>query len=302
MNRKIIVLSLSVIAAACERSKAGSPAEMAASDSVRSLSTQLAQARAVSASQDSVLQGVKETTQLIDEIDQELMKVKGLRNVVRKASNGGEGPTDPRVQARDRLLTRVREVTRLLAINRARVKALTASGDSLSTRAAGLAQTISTLEQMAERQRGEIVQLTQAVDSLRTFGAIAVAQRDAVTDTAKTLRKENNTVYYVVGTKDELVKRGVITEEGARRFLLFGGRTVIPARSLDTTLFTSIDKFADVDIPLKNGSRGVHIISRHDHSLVELPKAADGKSVNAVHIKDPAQFWSASKYLIILEG
>ncbi|MDQ6830397.1 MAG: hypothetical protein M3081_16180 [Gemmatimonadota bacterium] len=301
MNRKVIVLSLSIIAAACERSKAGSPPDMAASDSVRTLSIQLAQAKAVAVQQDSVLQGVKETTQLIDEIDKELSKVKGLKGGVRKAGNG-EGPTDPRVQARDRLLTRVHEVTRLLAINRARVKALTASGDSISARATGLEQTISSLEQMAERQRGEIAQLTQAVDSLRNFGQKVVAERDAVIDTAKTLRKEINTVYYVIGTKDELIKRGLITEEGARRFLLFGGRTVIPARGVDTTLFTSIDKFADVDIPLRNGSRGVQIISRHDHSLVELPKTPDGKSANTMHIKNPTQFWSASKFLIILEG
>ncbi|MEP6689681.1 MAG: hypothetical protein ABJD07_00925 [Gemmatimonadaceae bacterium] len=303
----VVLFGVIIVAlAACERSPAGSPAGSAAEigtpDSVKILNTQLAQAKAVSAQQDSLIRGVRDATQLLDQIDKELSRVKGLKGNVRRVSNRGEGPTDPRVQARDALLGKVREVTRLLAASRAHVKALSESKDSLTSRAAEYATTIASLEEMVMRQKSELAQLSLQLDSLKTTNAVVTAQRDAVTDTAKTLRREVNTVYYVVGTKDDLIKRGVITEEGAKRFLLFGGRTVIPSRKLDSTVFTSIDKFADVDIPVANEAKTVRIISRHDHTLVEIPKASNGKLEGKMHITNPAQFWAASKYLIVIEG
>jgi hypothetical protein len=42
------------------------------------------------------------------------------------------------------------------------------------------------------------------------------------------LTTEKNTAYYVIGTKDELVKQGILVEEGRKRFLLVGGRSVRP--------------------------------------------------------------------------
>ena len=66
----------------------------------------------------------------------------------------------------------------------------------------------------------------------------------ALTDTVGNLTAYKNTVYYAVGTKDELMKKGIVTKEGTK-FLVFGGSRLEPARNLNPDRFTAIDKTAE---------------------------------------------------------
>lgn len=286
---------------ACGQSSAEKAQQAAAADTIVLLRDHLDQMRVVAAQQDSVLLGVQESTALLDQIEQEISKVRNLRVPARRAS-AGEGPADPRLAARDQLLEKVQEVTRLLAANRARVRALSGQNDSLNTRVTMFEETLASLEGMVSRQRFEILALTETVDSLRTQNVRVASERDEALDTAATLRRENNTVFYVVGTKEELVRRGIIVSEGSRRFVLFGGKPLAPARTLDTSAFTAIDKFAQLDIPLRSAGRPYSIISRHDAGLVEVVPAVDGNGGGQLHIKSPTQFWGASRYLIIVQS
>ncbi len=65
------------------------------------------------------------------------------------------------------------------------------------------------------------------VDSLTLANATVTTEKVAVTDTMLGLRKQENTVFVVVGTKDELMKKGIIAEEGSK-FLFFGSKAMVP--------------------------------------------------------------------------
>src|SRR5207253_8899909 len=97
---------------------------------------------------------------------------------------------------------------------------------------------------------------------------------------------------------EELVRRGIVGAAGSRGFVVAGSRSVRPARTLDPTALTKIDRTVDRTIVLPAGK--YEIISR------QSPTAAtsvlkNGKVVaGVVTIDQPEQFWEASPFLIIV--
>jgi hypothetical protein len=114
------------------------------------------------------------------------------------------------------------------------------------------------------------------------------------------LTSYKNTVYYAVGTEDELKKRGIVTKEGSK-FLVFGGTRLEPARNLDPAVFTAIDKTQQTSIPLPRTDKKYKIVSRQSPSYLGSNVTKDGKVEGSVEISQPEEFWSASKYLILVQ-
>src|SRR5213076_1594929 len=90
--------------------------------------------------------------------------------------------------------------------------------------------TVGNLQSVIASQKTTIDLLT---DQVSTLSAENVALRDSL-----------STGYYIVGTRDELKKKGILTEHGGGRVLFVlwrTGKTLQPARNLDPSLFTAID-------------------------------------------------------------
>ncbi|HLB81880.1 MAG TPA: hypothetical protein VJJ54_02220, partial [Gemmatimonadales bacterium] len=177
-----------------------------------------------------------------------------------------------------------------------RIKELTTISDSLRN---DLAATMQNLQGVIENQKETIDALNQQVETL-------TAENLALKDTLENMSTISNTVYYVVGTKDELERKGVIQEEGGARFLFVlwkSGKTLVPARNLDPSEFTQADRRHFTELPLPEPDKEYRIVSRQDTSALDTPPDHDGKlSGHAVKIADTARFWANSKYLIIVEG
>jgi hypothetical protein len=300
MSRAPIYLLLGLTLVACEKIGSGGSTSAAAPDSISVLSTQLAQARAVSAQQDSLMQGFQQTTQLLADMDKELSKVKGLQSHL-PLNVKGEQNGDPQAAYRASLLGKVQEVTSLLNKSRARVASLNSQNHSMNAKLASYDSTITNLQAMLEQNKVDLAALNMRVDSLTTANTSLASTNAAIVDTVTDLRKVANTVYYVVGTKDDLKKRGIIVEEGSK-FLFFGHKALVPARKLDPSWFTPINKWDDTPIPLHITDKPYKVVSRQDPTLIEEAQGSDGKPTGELHVSQPAQFWGASKYLIIVEG
>jgi hypothetical protein len=293
-----VLLALAVFG--CEKIGSGGHTTAAAPDSIAVLSGQLAQARAVSAQQDSLMQGFQQTTQLLADMDKELSKVKGLQSHL-PLNVRGEGNGDPQAAYRASLLGKVQEVTALLAKSRSRVAALNAKNKELGSSVSQYEATIANLQSMLEQNKLDLAALNLRVDSLTTANSSLASSNAAIADTVTDLRKAANTVYYVVGTKSDLMKRGIVVEEGSK-FLFFGHKALVPARKLDPSAFTPINKWDDAPIALHIVDRPYKVVSRQDPTLIESAQSANGKPNGELHITEPAQFWGPSKYLIIVEG
>jgi hypothetical protein len=283
----LIMLAASVVA--CEKIGSGGGTSASKPDSITILNTKLAQ-----------VQGFQQTTQLLADIDKELSQVKGLKSHV-PLNSKGETPADPQAAYRASLVGKVQEVTALLNQSRARVRALSEKNAGLSAQVATYEATIAGLQQQIAQKEQEMIAAHIEIDSLTLANSQLTTTKEAVTDTMLTLRKQENTVYYIVGTKDELLKKGIIAEEGSK-FLFFGSKALVPARKLDPAAFTSMNKWDDVAIVLHITDKPYKVVSRQDPSLIEAGKDSTGKFNGELHITQPGDFWSTSKYLIIVEG
>jgi uncharacterized protein YeeX (DUF496 family) len=250
-----------------------------------------------SSDRDRLMQEVSENTRLVSEISRELARV----SIPAKQLKGLTSESPLRA-SRDTLISkiryitaRVRDVEPKLQQSEQRVRELTTLSDSLRDE---LAATMQNLQGVIDSQKETIEALTDQVDKLS-------AENLALKDTIDNMATEANTVYYVVGTKDELEQRGIVQETGGARFLFVlwkSGKTLVPARNLDPSNFTQADRRHFSELPLPSSAREYRIVSRQDVTALDTPPGEDGTITGRVRIADSARFWQNSKYLIIVEG
>jgi predicted nucleic acid-binding Zn-ribbon protein len=277
----------------------------------------LAEAKSAEAQKDSLLTEVLETTQFVSDVNSELAKAKSIAIKPASTDPGVPGAKKDR-EERKASLERIQTV--IAKLNESEVKLAETEARAKSSRqrnARLLAQiqtyktTIADLKTAAEQQKAEfeaqiaaantqIATLAGQVDTLTTENTQLSTHNAALTDTVSTLTTYKNTVYYAIGTKDELMKRGVITKEGSK-FLVFGGTRLEPARNLNPEAFTAIDKTASTTIPLPRTDKKYKIVSRQSPTYLAAGVTKDGKVSGAVEIAQPEEFWSASKYLILVQ-
>jgi len=107
-----------------------------------------------------------------------------------------------------------------------------------------------------------------------------------------TKTKELGLVYYLIGTKDDLKQKGIITEKGG--FIGIGKTPLLTADFKDSD-FTAIDTNMTTEIPLW-GVKPV-VLSTQNKASYELQLLADQKS--KLLIKDPVEFRKV-KYVVIM--
>ena len=277
----------------------------------------LADAKTAEAQKDSLLTEVLETTQFVTDINGELAKAKSLAVTTSSSDPGLPGARKDR-EDRKAALARVNAVIAKLNESEAKLTETEARAKTSRQRNARLLaqietykKTIDDLRTTAETQKTDyetqlaaantqIATLAGRVDTLTTEKGRLESDKAARSDTVVNLTSYKNTVYYAVGTKDELMKKGVITKEGSK-FLVFGGTRLEPARNLNPEAFTAIDKTQNTSIPLPRNDKKYKIISRQSPIYLAAGVAKDGKVTGTVEIAQPEEFWSASKYLILVQ-
>jgi hypothetical protein len=251
----------------------------------------LADLEQVNAQKDSLMQEVAISSRLISDVNTELAKAKIRNDRLRVSSESPITASNDTLIARLRyVVARVRETENALSQSRERVKNLTAVSDSLRT---AFDTTVGNLQTVIASQKTTIDLLTDRVNALTEEN---VALHDSLA-----------TGYYVIGTRDQLKKKGILTEAGGGRVLFVlwkTGKTLQPARNLDPTLFTAIDTRKVTQIPLPVASASYKVASLQDLDYIEEQRD-NGKysGVSTLTITSPADFWRTSKFLIIiLEG
>ena len=111
----------------------------------------------------------------------------------------------------------------------------------------------------------------------------------------------HNTAFYVIGTRAELLAKGVLVEDGHKDVPLFGTRSVAPARELPLQEFTSIDRTSIRQIPLPRADRKYRIVTRQNLAYLNPGSPKKGQVKGEIAIASPDKFWEASRYLIVVE-
>ncbi|HEY3012022.1 MAG TPA: hypothetical protein VGJ36_04685 [Gemmatimonadales bacterium] len=275
------------------------------------LTKALAESKAAEAQKDSLLTEVLETTQFVSDLNSELAKAKTVSISTDGGDPGLPGAQLDReerkatLQRIQQVIARLNESEEKLTATENRAKNAKIRNARLLAQIASYKQTIEDLKTAAEQQRTEqeaiiadqktqIASLAGQVDNLNV-------QTASLRDTVVHLTKYKNRVYYAIGTKDELIRNGVVTKEGSK-FLIFGGTRLEPARKPNLEAFTMIDKTQTLSISLPRVDKKYKIVSRQSPEYLAGDITEKGEVKGVLEIASPEEFWSASKYLILVQN
>ncbi|HSB52932.1 MAG TPA: hypothetical protein VLD58_01190, partial [Gemmatimonadales bacterium] len=206
-----------------------------------------------------------------------------------------------RVQA---LVARLNESEQRLEQSTQRARSLSGRNSTLLKQIEAYKVSIDSLQATALRTetelRGVIDSQSVQIAGLNTQLDTARVVNTALKDTVSNLTSYKNTVYYIAGTEEELLNKGIVVKEG-KKFLFFGGRQLHPARALDSSVFTALDKTQATTIELP-ANHEYKLVSRQDLEAVDTTSFKDGKVTGQLRISEPETFWAPSKYLILVQN
>ena len=288
---------LGSLAAACT-----SPRERARADSVAALAQQQGHLLlTLTAQRDSIARVVGDADAFIGRIDSSISRVKGLPRAPHSA-RGSEGPLEDQIRQRkdmlhrvDALVARARETAAQVAKLKEREKTLLAENGKLKDSLSADALRLVADAQLIAELRGSLEQQAQTIATMQ-------ARIDDFDKQIADARSSAARAYYVIGTEDELVKKGLVVREGGTNLLIKRvGRTLVPARKLDVAAFTPIDTREVRAISVPDSTRRYQIVSRQSLDDVKVGQR-DGTSFRgSLEIADADKFWQPSRYLIIVQ-
>lgn len=299
MRKYLVVVAASAALMACDASRA----------ELEQRVTELAQ---VSAQKDSLIQEVMSTTQFVSDLSADLSAVKALnagRPVATEASDlEGKTPAQMRAAVRERvreLAQRVDQSEARLAQSRARVQSLSGSNAEMQQQLAVYDSTINSLRVVIEGQKTEISALSEQVLGLQAANVQLATARDSIdrervnlTETVSAMTSESNKAYYVVGTEQELVDKGIVTKRGG---VLGLGKTLTPSRVLKEEDFVEIDRMRDSVITFPDAEKPYRFVSLQNTEYLEVPPDKDQNLRTGLKIASPENFWATSKFLILVQ-
>ena len=296
MRPSLVLLTLVVLPVACT-----SPRDRARADSAQALA---AQQRVLmdklSAQRDSVSLVLADANLFITKIDNSISKAKGLKPA--SAKKGSESGLEDQLAARKDLLRRVdalvarsRETARELADLKDKQAKLIAENGRLTEENRALRDSLAAEVQHVADLSASIEQQAQAVAMLQ-------ARLDDLTKELNSARSAYAKAYYIIGTEDELIKKGVVVKEGGANLLIKRvGRTLVPARDLKPDVFNAIDTREVHMIDVPDSTRKYQIVSRQSLDDAKVATREGNTFRGALEIPEAERFWSTSKYLIIVE-
>jgi prefoldin subunit 5 len=309
--KRALLTAAALAAIGCNTGPKGQVVQSIPSDSTEYYRGQVQQLTTVSATKDSLFRDLAETTRLLADINTEISHVggktkKAVEPVVSPESQLSVSPSDRAVilkKVKD-LTARIRRSEARLSASERKVKELNGQGDSLRTVVADFQTTIDGLKAMVEGQKTSIANMEAELNTTKAQVTTLTQEKSVLTDTVSAMTTRENTVYYVVGTKKELISKGIIREVGGTRFLLVTrtGETLKPSENLDPSAFTAIDRRQVAEIPLPRADKQYKLVTNQNLQYANLPAESKGKVRGSLQITNPEHFWTNSKFLILVEN
>jgi len=278
-----------------------SPRERARADSAQALAAQQGLLlQKLTAQRDSVSRVLGDADDFIGKIDSTMSRVKGLPARLRPSN--GEGSLESQVKRRKEMLRRVEALVARAQETAKQVAALKDRERLLLAENGVLKDSLSAEAKRIEADARQIAELQGTIDQQSHTIAEMQARLDDFDRQLASERTSAAKAYYVVGTEDELMKKGVIVKEGGTNLLIKRfGRTIVPARDLNKEAFTAIDTRSVHEIGLPDSTKRYQIVSRQSLDDVKVGER-DGTSFRGrLEIPDADRFWAASRFLIIVQ-
>jgi hypothetical protein len=313
--------------------------ERARGDTVRRMNRELAQRN------EYLLTQLNELSRIVNEIDRDLSggapRGGSIEPLVPNGELGDSVSERSLLEAkRQRIASNLERLTNKLHTSDSLWHAAVASDSSARQALASSAETLAMFRTLAENRAVQFTEFEQRIDSLRVENRSLAEERDRMRDSLSRLSVRVGRVYYVVGTREELLAAGIVREVSVEKKTWRGWqreRQLLPSRDADLarlatirTAFGSIatssddeadveqqgathapesgefrelDRYRDTVLALPSLRHGrLRVISSQDVRYVD-GVGRDGR-VNAYDnrlvISNPEGFWGGGRYLVLL--
>lgn len=204
---------------------------------------------------------------------------------------------DEGASQRDHINSELIHIKEVMAINRARLDSLTNVLDKANRDRGYLRNTIKKLQaqikekeemialmqEQIEQKDKQITSLNTAVNNLNENLNDMSVKNDEQRQLIANQIEQMNTVYYIAAKKKELKRMGILTS----KYIL---RNEVP-----TSLFTKADKSKLNEITIE--AKKIIVLSSHPAGSYTIVK---NDAQILLQIINPEQFWSITKYLVII--
>lgn len=297
MYSRLLLLPLIVLPLACSSAR-----DRARADSAQALAAeQKTMMERLVAQRDSVSRVLGDADAFIGEIDKSVSRVKGLAATSRAAKNSESGIED-QLHARKDMLRRVNALVERARETSRQVTELQDKQARMLAENGKLSAENKALKDSVDAAVRRVAELDQTIDQQAKTIAALEARIDGLAQEVAAARAAYSKAYYVIGTEDELLKKGVIVKEGGTNLLVKRiGRTLVPARELPKDVFTPIDTRDVHTIEIPDTTRRYQIVSRQSLDDAKVANREGAYFRGPLEIPEAERFWSASRYLIIVQ-
>ncbi len=215
-------------------------------------------------------------------------------------SQSTEGNGELEVSKQEQINRDLNTIYDMLRKNKQTIAELRANLKRTGGKASELEKMVERLAQQVEDKDAQIGQLTQQLEDmniqieiLNTDVTTLKAEGESKSQTIQEQTTALNKAWFVVGTKRELLDQNVITREGG--FAGIGANKKLKD-NFNRDYFTAIDITTLRSIPLTK--KKATIVTSHPSGSYKI--YGTSKASDSLVITNPREFWSVSKYLVVL--
>jgi hypothetical protein len=276
MKALIFLFSVSVLLMSCQNETPLDPNVKDGSEELQKLKQELLE-------KDSLMEAYFKA---INEIENNLSVIRENERLV-QLNLGSEGSRDQK----EIIIEDIKAINELMINNRQRINNLEKQLKTGNVKSVELQKMLARLELSLEekdmelnRMKNELLKLNNSFENLFSEYIQRVEELDVQTG-------KINTAYFAVGTVKELIENKVITRQGGFAGI---GKTNKVTGDFNRAYFTKIDITESISIPVYG--KNTKLLSYHPSASFAIENKG---SLEEIVIKNPEDFWSTSKFLVV---
>ena len=230
---------------------------------------------------------IQELVSSFNEIQENLNTIKEKEKIISKVTSDGDVKSKE-----DQIKEDIQSIYDLMAKNKDRIGSLSKKLKNSKLKIDGLEKMIDNMQVTLNLKDSEIEELKTKIEGLNVELSNLTTNYKAVENESNQKTEIINTAFYAIGTSKELKEKNVITKEGG---IIGLGKTTKLSSDFNKDYFTKINIEKTTSINL--GAKKIKMLTTHPSNSYKL---IGEKPIEKLEITNTKEFWSASKYLVII--
>jgi archaellum component FlaC len=230
---------------------------------------------------------IQELVSSFNEIQENLNAIKEKEKIISKVTSDGDVKSKE-----DQIKEDIQSIYDLMGKNKDRIGSLSKKLKNSKLKIEGLEKMIENMQATLSLKDSEIEELKTKIEGLNVELSSLTTNYKAVENESNQKTEIINTAFYAIGTSKELKEKNVITKEGG---IIGLGKTTKLSSDFNKEYFTKINIEKTTSINL--GAKKIKILTTHPSNSYKL---IGEKPIEKLEINNTKEFWSASKYLVII--